>query len=72
MRVSGRMKGENLDILREMLEPGTSEVVIDLREVILVDREVITFLAASEESGIGFRNCPGYIREWIDREKQQG
>jgi hypothetical protein len=45
-------------------------VVIDLEEVALVDGEAVAFLALSEIDGIALRNCPAYIREWVDREKQ--
>ncbi len=64
-----RIEAENLDMFRELLGPEKGRVVIDLREVILVDREVVSFLAVSENNGIELRNCPAYIREWVDREK---
>ena len=38
-------------------------------DVSLIDREAVTVLAFSEGNGIGLRNCPAYIREWIDRER---
>lgn len=56
-------------MFRELLGPEKGRVVIDLREVILVDREVVSFLAVSENNGIELRNYPAYIREWVDREK---
>jgi ABC-type transporter Mla MlaB component len=43
-------------------------VVLDLKEVNLVDREALGFLARCEENGINIENCPAYIREWILRE----
>lgn len=69
LRVSGRITAENVDMFRELLGPEKGRVVIDLREVILVDREVVSFLGVSENNGIELRNCPAYIREWVDREK---
>ena len=69
LRVSGRIEAENVDTLREVLAQEKSGVVIDLREVVLVDRDVVSFLAVSEKNGIELRNCPAYIREWVDREK---
>lgn len=39
------------------------------RDVVLVDREALTFFVFSEKNGIAVRNCPAYIREWTDREK---
>jgi len=69
LRVSGRIRAENVDTLRELLGREKTGVVIDLKEVTLVDRDAVTFLALSETSGTELRNCPAYIREWVDREK---
>jgi len=68
-RVSGRIHGEHVDTLRELAGRETGGVAIDLREVILVDREAVRLLALSEANGIGLRNCPAYIREWVARER---
>ncbi len=69
LRVSGRIRAENVDTLRELLGREKAGVVIDLKEVTLVDRDAVTFLAFSETGGIELRNCPAYIREWVDRER---
>jgi hypothetical protein len=45
---------------------------LDLKEVNLVSREVVTFFARCKEGGMGLNNCPAYIREWIARERSQG
>jgi hypothetical protein len=47
-------------------EPGVPDITLDLQEVKLVDREVISFLAACETKGMELRNCPSYVRKWID------
>jgi hypothetical protein len=39
-----------------------------LKEVKLVDRDVVSFLAGCEAKGVKLVNCPAYIREWIERE----
>ena len=67
--VSGRMQAESVDTLRELLRWETGEVVVDLKEVTLVDREAVRFLASSEASGVELRNCAAYIREWVARER---
>jgi len=41
-------------------------ITLDLQEVRLVDREGVRFLAACESRGIKLRNCPPYIRQWIE------
>ncbi|TMB65380.1 MAG: hypothetical protein E6J54_25815 [Deltaproteobacteria bacterium] len=49
-------------------EAGDHSLVLDLNEVRLVDRDVVSFLASCEAKGITLANCPAYIREWIERE----
>jgi hypothetical protein len=71
LRVSGRIRAENVDTLRELLGREKAGVVIDLKEVTLVDRDAVTFLAVCESKGTELRNCPAYIREWVSRERAQ-
>jgi anti-anti-sigma regulatory factor len=68
--LSGRIKAEGLAELQKLLESEASEhsLVLDLNEVKLVDRDVVSFLAGCERKGIKLANCPAYIREWIERE----
>jgi hypothetical protein len=66
--ISGRITGEHVDVLRGVLEQESSGLAIDLKNVLLVDREAVNLLALSEASGIELRNCPPYIREWVRRE----
>ena len=66
------MQWQALETLRELFEQEKSHVAIDLEEVTLIDRETVIFLAVSETSGTELRNCPTFIREWIDREKVAG
>ena len=69
LHVSGRMQAEHVDTLRELLGREKGGVAIDLREVILVDREAVRLFALSEANGIELRNCPAYIREWVSKER---
>jgi hypothetical protein len=66
--VSGRITGEHVDMLRGVLGQESGSFVIDLRNVLLVDREGVKLLALSETQGAELRNCPPYIREWVTRE----
>ena len=68
LRISGRIAGEDLEVLRTALEE-IRVVAIELAEVELVDRDAVEFLALSEANGIALRHCPAYIREWITRER---
>jgi hypothetical protein len=67
--VSGRLCGQHVDTLRELLEQESGVVTIDLEHVLLVDREAVTLLAVSKRSGIELIKCPAYVREWVAREK---
>ena len=70
--VSGRLGAENLSELSAPLaaEPAGRTLVLDLKDVVLVDRDAVRFLRSQERSGVALRNCPPYIREWITREEQ--
>jgi hypothetical protein len=67
--VSGRITGEHVDMLRGVLGQESGGFAIDLKNVVLVDREAVTLLALSEAHGTELRNCPPYIREWVTRER---
>ena len=69
--VSGRIEREDLEVLRAALRPEARALAIDLRDVGLIDGEAVKFLAIIEANGGMLRNCPAFIREWIEREKSQ-
>jgi anti-anti-sigma regulatory factor len=69
LRLCGRIDREELDTFREAIGREKVPVAIDLAEVTLMDREAVRFLAACELNGIGLRNCPAYLREWVTKEK---
>ena len=68
--LSGRIKAARLAELQKLLESEADDhsLVLDLNEVKLVDRDVVSFLASCEAKGVNIANCPAYIREWIERE----
>lgn len=66
--LSGRIETENLAQLEALLTAESKPIVLDLKEVNLVSREVVRFLAQCEDNGTAIQNCPPYIREWIARE----
>jgi hypothetical protein len=70
LRISGRIAGDDLDVLRTALEEG-GVVALDLIEVELVDRDAVKLLARTEGNGIELRHCPAYIREWVTRERDR-
>ena len=45
-------------------------IVLDLKDVTLAGRDAISFLGRCEADSITLRNCAGYVREWITRERR--
>ena len=43
--------------------------MLDLGEVTLVDVDVVRFLVECQTRAIRVAQCPGYVREWMVREK---
>ena len=71
LRISGRIAGDDVDVLRSALDQERGAIAIDLAEVGLVDRGAVNLLVLIERTGVELRNCPPYIREWIAREREQ-
>ena len=71
-RLSGRIEAQaiaELTRLFQQLQTDYCDITVDLKDVSLVDREVVRFLARSEADGVTLENCAPYIREWMEREK---
>ena len=66
--VCGRLDIECLNTLKELIEAEDAKIVLDLSEVTLAGRDAATFLAVCELKGIELRNCPPFLRGWIDNE----
>lgn len=69
----GRMSGEDLPELDSAItsERGSFRLVLDLKDLTLVDRLVVRHLGEYERHEITLKNCPGYIRLWIDDERKR-
>ena len=67
----GRMEEEHIAELKALLksEAGARQIVLDLKNLTLVDRDAVKFLECCEQDGIKLKNCPAYIREWITKER---
>ena len=70
-RLIGRMGAESIGELETLLgaETSGSRIVFDLKDLMLVDQGVVSFLGRCEIDGIEIENCPAYIRTWIERER---
>jgi hypothetical protein len=66
--VSGRLQADNLSDLAEALDAGRA-VALDLKDLVRADEDAVRFLCACERDGIALRNCPPYIRTWMERER---
>jgi anti-anti-sigma regulatory factor len=67
-RLSGRIHADHLKELKTALGNGTDNVSLDLKEVTIVDVDVVRFLGQLERSGVCLVNCSPYIRVWISKE----
>ena len=67
----GRLALEEIADIKKLFgsEPKGNHFALDLKELAIVDREAVIFLAECEAEGIEIKNCPAYIREWIRRER---
>jgi hypothetical protein len=67
------MSDENLPELKSLIaaERNISRIVLDLKDVTLVDREVVEFLGQCETNKVALKNCPAYIRDWIDGNRKR-
>jgi predicted metal-binding protein len=63
------MEAEQVTELRELLDRDYQNIILDLRDVRLADRDAVRFLRGCEADGMKLENCPAYVREWMDREK---
>jgi hypothetical protein len=71
IRLSGELRCQQLDELAAEISRCETPVILDLRELALVDVESIRFLNACEENGISVVDCPAFIREWMSRERSK-
>ena len=69
----GRIEGEHFAELKRVvgLEARDHNLVLDMKDVTLVDQSAIRFLARCETDGVMLENCPAYIREGIAAEKHR-
>lgn len=71
-KLTGRMGAENVTELENLInaEAGYRRVVLDLKDLRLVNQDVVSFLRRCEADSIQLKNCPAYIREWITGDRR--
>ncbi len=69
--LSGRIEAEDIKQLQQLLASETpgKQLVLNLRDVTLVNQDAVKFLARCEADSIMLENCPAYIRQWIEQAK---
>jgi anti-anti-sigma regulatory factor len=69
--LTGRIQAEQISELQALVKSDLPDhnLVLDLKEVKLVDRDAVRFLGEIEAQGARLRNCSAFVREWISRER---
>jgi hypothetical protein len=67
--LSGRMEAAQIPELKKLFDCDYQNIILDLGDVRLADRDAVRFLRGCEADGVKLENCPAYIRKWMDREK---
>jgi hypothetical protein len=70
---SGRIETEDIKQLLQLLAVETSghELILDFRDVTLVNQHVVKFLHRGKADGVKLENGPPHVRRWIDQVKHQ-
>jgi hypothetical protein len=66
--LTGRMEADHVVELRDLFDSDYRNIILDLQELRLADRDAVKFLRSCERDGMNLENCPAYVREWMDRE----
>jgi len=72
-KLSGRMGANDIGEVETLIsaEARAGRIILDLKDLRLVDQDVISFLRRCEADSIQLKNCPAYIREWITGEQNR-
>jgi hypothetical protein len=66
--LSGRIEKQAIAELRRLfeLQKDHRDIVLDLKDVGVIDRDVVHFVADCEANGVKLENGAPYIREWME------
>jgi anti-anti-sigma regulatory factor len=70
IRLIGHFQSEHVGELKKQLQDNGPHFVLDLKELTLVDVEVVRFLGACKANGVKIVQCSQYIRKWMARERK--
>lgn len=66
--LSGVLDTEHVARLQELIMTTSGRIVLDLKDITLVDRAAVRFLAEVQVAGAEIIDCPAYVRSWIAAE----
>jgi hypothetical protein len=71
--VIGQMDEESIGELETLLnlEAKGCRITLDLKDLTLANEDAITFLLRCEANSITLKNCPAYVREWINAKRRE-
>ena len=71
--LSGQMDEEPIAELDTLISSEASgrRIILDLKDLTLVNENAITFLERCEANSITLKNCPAYVREWINAQRRE-
>src|ERR1700722_8009088 len=71
--LSGQMDEEPIAELERLIssEAHGRRIVLDLKDLILVNENAVTFLERCEANNITLKNCPTYVRQWINAQRHE-
>jgi len=72
IKLSGQLDADCIAELEAQIALGEGRIEFEMKEVTLVDGDVVRFLVRCEARGIYLRGCSAYISEWIRRERDSG
>jgi hypothetical protein len=70
--LSGRIEKQAIAELERLFAFQTTDyrdIILDLKDVGVIDREVMRFFMRCEADGVTLENCASYIRECVEMEK---
>jgi len=71
--LSGQMDEEPIAELETLIssEENGRRIILDLKDLTLVNENAIVFLERCEANSITLKNCPAYVREWINAQRRE-
>ena len=70
VRLIGHFQSEHIGEMKKQLQHSGPLFILDLKEVTVVDVDVVRFLVESKAGGVKIVHCSEYIRKWMARERR--